>query len=211
MKQRKVTFTNDDGTQLAAVLDLPEDEQPVAYAIFAHCFTCTKNLTAAANIARALSSKRIAVFRFDFAGLGESEGDFSDTTFSSDVRDLVAAARFLEAGYEAPRILIGHSLGGAAVLLAAADVPSVKAVVTIGAPGHPRHAAGLFKDSREEIERSGKARVDLAGRTFTIRKSFLDDLETHTPEEPSTPRASSPSTRPTTFCPAKRIHFTQET
>src|SRR6185369_14943488 len=117
-----ITFPNGRGEQIAARLELPEDEQPLAYALFAHCFTCSKDLKAVVSISRALSSKRIAVLRFDFTGLGESEGDFSTTTFSSEVSDLVAAAHFLEREYEAPRLLIGHSLGGAAVLAAAAGI-----------------------------------------------------------------------------------------
>ncbi len=183
MKQKKIIFANAEGVELAALLDLPEDEKPIAYALFAHCFTCTKNLSAAANISRALSRKSIAVFRFDFTGLGESEGEFAETNFSSGVHDLVAAARYLGENYAGPRILIGHSLGGAAALQAAGEIPSVKAVATIAAPGHPRHAAGLFKDSREQIERTGEARVNLAGREFTIKKQFLDDLEAQDPAE----------------------------
>lgn len=182
MRQKKITFTNAEGVELAALLDLPEDEQPVAFALFAHCFTCGKNLTAAVNISRALARRRIAVFRFDFTGLGESEGDFAETTFSSDVGDLVAAARFLEEHYRGPSILIGHSLGGAAVLQAAGLIPSTLAVVTIGAPCHPRHLASLLADSRARIEATGKATVRLAGREFTIKKSFLEDLEKQSPE-----------------------------
>ncbi|HEY7746891.1 MAG TPA: alpha/beta fold hydrolase, partial [Desulfuromonadales bacterium] len=177
MKQKNITFANDQGLQLAALLDLPEDEQPLAYALFAHCFTCSKNLAAAMHIARALSRRRIAVLRFDFTGLGESEGEFAATTFSSNVRDLIAAARFLEEHYQAPRILVGHSLGGTAVLEAAGAIPSVAAVATIAAPCHPRHVAALFKEAREEIERAGEATVNLAGREFDIRREFLDDLE----------------------------------
>ncbi len=123
MRQKKITFPGAEGAKLAAVLDLPEDENPLAFALFAHCFTCGKNLAAAAHIAHALSQRCIAVLRFDFAGLGESDGEFADTTFSSDMADLVAAARYLQEHHQAPRILIGHSLGGAAVLAAAADIP----------------------------------------------------------------------------------------
>ena len=183
MKQRKITFPNAQGEQLTGLLALPEDEQPLAYALFAHCFTCSKNLAAAANIAQALARRRIAVLRFDFTGLGESEGAFADSTFSSDVSDLVAAARYLEEHYQSPRILIGHSLGGAAVLQAAPQIPSVAAIATIAAPAHPSHASKLFGSAREEIERQGEATVQLAGRPFTIRKSFLDDLEAQKPEQ----------------------------
>ncbi|BCR03174.1 osmotically inducible protein C [Desulfuromonas versatilis] len=183
MKQKRITFPNAEGLELAALLDLPEDEQPIAYALFAHCFTCSKNLSAAANIARALCRRRIAVLRFDFTGLGESEGEFADTNFSSSLRDLVAAARYLEENHEGPSILIGHSLGGAAVLQAAGEIPAVKAVATIAAPGHPRHAARLFEGVREQIEKSGEAKVDLGGGEFTIKKQLLDDLEAQDPTE----------------------------
>lgn len=183
MKQKKVTFANEEGIQLNGLLDLPEDERPIAFGLFAHCFTCSKNLAAAANISRALSRRRIAVLRFDFTGLGESAGEFAETTFSSDVRDLVAAARFLEENHQAPRILVGHSLGGAAVLQAAGEIPSVTAVATLAAPAHPRHAARLFGAARAEIERSGQATVELAGRPFTISQRFLDDLEAQQPEQ----------------------------
>lgn len=183
MKQRKVTFPNAQGEQLTGLLALPEDEQPLAYALFAHCFTCSKNLAAAGHIAQALARRRIAVLRFDFTGLGESEGEFAASTFSSDVGDLVAAAAFLEEHYQSPRILIGHSLGGAAALQAAPRIASVAAVATLAAPAHPAHAGKLFGAAREQIERQGEATVELAGRPFTIRKSFLDDLEAQQPEQ----------------------------
>ncbi len=183
MKQRKVTFPNAEGVQLAALLNLPEDEGPIAFALFAHCFTCTKNIIAAANIARALSRQRIAVLRFDFTGLGESQGEFAETTFSSQIGDLIAAARFLEQEYEAPKILIGHSLGGTAVLHAAARLPSTRAVATLAAPCDPAHILGLLQGSREEIERSGEARVMIAGRPFTLRKEFIADIEAQNPRE----------------------------
>lgn len=183
MKSEKVRFKNMAGTELAAVLEWPEDEKPLGYAIFAHCFTCTKNILAAINISRALSRQRIAVLRFDFTGLGESGGEFEATTFSDNVDDIVAASRFLAEKHSPPDILIGHSLGGAAVLQAAGLIPAVRAVATIGAPYHPDHAMHLFETSREEIERKGEAKVSLAGRSFTIRKSFLDDLGNHDPAE----------------------------
>lgn len=181
MNSRKITFPNARGEQLAARLELPEDRPPLAYALFAHCFTCSKDLKAVVNIARALSSRGIAVLRFDFTGLGESEGEFAATTFSSEVSDLVAAARFLAADYQAPALLIGHSLGGAAVLAAAADIPSAAAIVTIGAPFDPaglRHTLGV---TTARIEQAGQATVTLGGREFTIRKSLLDDLEAQQP------------------------------
>lgn len=183
MNTRKVSFANSRGEQLAARLELPDDEKPVAYALFAHCFTCTKNLKAVVNITRAMSARRIAVLRFDFTGLGESEGDFSLTTFSSEVNDLVEAARFLEREYQAPRLLVGHSLGGAAVLAAAAEIPAAAAVATIAAPFDPAHLRLLLGESAEEIENRGEATVRLGGNDFTIRKKLLDDLEAQRPEE----------------------------
>lgn len=183
MNTKKITFPNARGEQLAARLELPDDEQPVAYAIFAHCFTCSKNIKAAVNISRAMSSRRIAVLRFDFTGLGESEGDFAATTFSSEVSDLVAAAQFLEREYAAPRLLVGHSLGGAAVLAAAAAIASTTAIATIAAPFDPAHLRNLLGESAEEIERLGQATANIGGRDFTIGKSLLDDLEAQRPAE----------------------------
>jgi putative redox protein len=183
MNAKRIAFPNTRGEQLAARLDLPEDERPIAYALFAHCFTCSKDLTAVVHIARALCSRGMAVLRFDFTGLGESEGDFSATSFSSEVKDLVAAARFLEREYEAPRLLIGHSLGGTAVLAAAAEIPSATAVATIGAPFRPAHVRGLLGESAEQIKQNGRATVSISGREFSIRKSLLDDLESQQPAE----------------------------
>jgi putative redox protein len=177
MNFEKVTFENEEGVQLAGRIDFPINEKPAAFALFAHCFTCSKNLKAVANVSRALNAEGIAVLRFDFTGLGESEGDFADTNFSSNVADLVAAAQFLCAEFEAPKILIGHSLGGAAVLQAAAGVPSAEAIVTIAAPCSPSHIAHLLESKREVIESEGEAEVQLAGRKFRIKKQFLDDLD----------------------------------
>lgn len=176
MQTQRLTFKGATGAQLSARLELPVGEQPVAFALFAHCFTCTKQYKAVVNISRALSRERVGVLRFDFTGLGESEGDFAETTFSSNVGDLVAAARYLEREYQAPSILIGHSLGGAAVLQAAHELPECKAVVTIAAPAEPRHVKKHLKSSIEDIETRGAAEVLLAGRPFTITKKFLDDL-----------------------------------
>jgi len=144
MNTRRINFPNVRGELLAARLELPDDEQPLAYALFAHCFTCSKDLTAVVHISRALSSRRIAVLRFDFTGLGESKGEFAATTFSSEVSDLVAAAAFLEREYQAPRLLIVHSLGGAAVLAAAERIPATAAVATIAAPFHPDNLRGML-------------------------------------------------------------------
>ena len=176
MKSLKVKFTNKNNEQLAARLDLPLGQHPVAYALFAHCFTCSKNLLAVNNISNALTQHGIAVFRFDFTGLGESSGDFADTNFSTNVEDLISAANYLEANYDAPQLLIGHSLGGAAVLQASALLDSVRAVATIGAPAEPPHVLHLLQEGIEEIEAKGFATVDIGGRPFTIKKQFLDDL-----------------------------------
>ncbi len=177
MKSQKLTFQNNRGATLSARLELPVDDIPVAYALFAHCFTCSKNLHAVGNISRALNADRIAVLRFDFTGLGESGGDFADTNFSSNVDDVIAAAEFLKQEYEAPTILIGHSLGGAAVLQAASRIPSSVAVATIGAPCSPNHVQRLLTDSIDEIQKEGEAEISIAGRPFTIKKQFLDDLD----------------------------------
>lgn len=171
-----VQFENDSGHALAGQLYLPAGEAR-AYAVFAHCFTCTKNLTASRNIAGAMSEQGIGTLVFDFTGLGRSEGDFSDSNFSTNVTDLVAAADFLAAEYQAPTLLVGHSLGGTAVLKAAAAIDSARAVATIGSPSHARHVAHLVATEREVIERDGEAEVLLAGRPFKIRKQFLDDIE----------------------------------
>jgi putative redox protein len=168
-------FSGADGQQLAATLDLP-DTPPVAYALFAHCFTCGMNVLAAKRIATALAAHGIAVLRFDFTGIGASEGEFANTTFSSNVADLVRAADHLRETKMAPAILIGHSLGGAAVLAAAEDVPEAKAVVTIAAPSDPVHVTGMFKDRVEDIRRNGDVEVQLAGRPFRIKREFLDDV-----------------------------------
>ena len=176
MQFKKLEFTNSTGQKLSARIDLPADQDPIACALFAHCFTCSKNIKAISHISRALTREGIAVLRFDFTGLGESEGDFADTNFSSNVEDLVMAAEFMADNYHAPKILIGHSLGGAAVLQAAAKIPSAVAVITIAAPADPGHVSRALGNSREIIERRGEANVDLAGRTFKIKKQFLEDL-----------------------------------
>jgi putative redox protein len=177
MQFQEIVFPNSKGERLAARLDLPADEKPVAYAIFAHCFTCTKNFKAVVNINRALAREGIAVLRFDFTGLGESEGEFEETNFSTNVADLVAASRYLEDSYEGPKLLIGHSLGGAAVLRAAEYIPSCVAVATIAAPAELSHLRNALGNSLEVIDREGAAEVNLAGRTFKITKQFVDDLE----------------------------------
>lgn len=175
MVTQKLEFEGGNGARLAARLDLPVG--PVrGFAIFAHCFTCSKDLNATRRISSGLSSKGIAVLRFDFTGLGSSEGEFSSTNFSSNVADLVRAANMLREEYEAPGLLIGHSLGGAAVLVAASAIPELKAVVTIGAPADASHVVQNFSAHVENIEKDGKAEVSLGGRKFTIEKQFLEDL-----------------------------------
>ncbi len=177
MHTESLTLPGADGHALAASLELPADLTPRAYALFAHCFTCTRNIRAAVHIARALAERGIATLRFDFTGLGESEGEFADTTFSTNVDDIVAAARFLDREYDAPALLVGHSLGGAAVLQAAARIPSARAVATVGAPCEPGHVVEHFADRLDAIRREGQATVRLAGRPFTIRREFVEDLE----------------------------------
>ena len=175
MPTERFQFTGSEGQQLAAALDLPEGRIS-AYALFAHCFTCGKDGLAAKRIAVALSAKGIAVLRFDFTGLGSSEGEFANSTFSSNVADLVRAADHLRETRQAPALLIGHSLGGAAILAAANQIAEAKAVVTIAAPSDPAHVTGLFADSVEKIRNDGKAKVSLAGRPFTITREFIDDI-----------------------------------
>lgn len=179
MQDKRIEFKNRDGLKLSANLSLPVNGKIRAYALFAHCFTCNKNLKAIHNIKDALNTKGYALLRFDFTGLGESGGDFSETNFSSNVEDLIDAANFLAQSYEAPRLIIGHSLGGAAAILAASQIPSIEAVCTIAAPSDPTHVQHLIQDQIEEIKANGKANVKLAGRTFTIKEQFLHDLENH--------------------------------
>ena len=178
MPTERFQFAGSEGELLAASLDLPERE-PIAYALFAHCFTCGKDVLAARRIAVALAAKGIAVLRFDFTGLGSSEGDFANSTFSSNVADLVRAADHLRATRKGATILIGHSLGGAAILAAAGRIPDAKAVVTIAAPSDPAHVTGLFADRIEDIRKHGKVEVSLAGRPFHIKREFLDDIAEH--------------------------------
>lgn len=177
-QSRRVEFAGALGETLAARLDLPNG-QPRAFALFAHCFSCSKDILAASRIARRLTASGFAVLRFDFTGLGQSEGDFANTNFSSNIADLIAAAGYLEAEFEAPALLIGHSLGGAAVIAAAGKLPSVRAVATIGAPADAAHVTHQFAADLAAIERDGVANVELAGRPFTLKKQFLDDIADH--------------------------------
>ena len=175
MRTERLEFANEKGEKLAALVDLPLGK-PVAFALFAHCFTCGKDNVSAKRISERLAMCGIAVLRFDFTGLGMSEGEFADTHFSSNVDDLVAAGDHLRKTYGAPAILIGHSLGGAAALAAAHRIPDARAVVTISAPSDPAHVVGLFKDHVDKIREQGQVEVQLAGRPFRIKREFLDDV-----------------------------------
>lgn len=178
IRNERIEFPGAAGEMLAARLDRPM-APPVATALFAHCFTCSKEAFAASRISLALAERGIAVLRFDFTGLGSSQGDFANTNFSSNVADLVAAAEFMGSGIGAPSLLIGHSLGGAAVLAAAGSITAATAVVTINAPAGPEHVRALLTGSLDEIESAGEAEVTLGGRKFKIRRQFLEDLEGH--------------------------------
>jgi putative redox protein len=175
MRSEKVTFPGSSGTPLAGRLDMP-DAQPQAFALFAHCFTCSKDVLAASRIAQALTGFGIAVLRFDFTGLGGSDGDFANTNFTSNIADLVNAADYLRNNHTAPRILVGHSLGGAAVLAVAEHIPEARAVATIGAPVGTEHLLHLLDESRHEIEETGEAEICLAAGPFRIRKQLLEDI-----------------------------------
>ncbi|TVR22119.1 MAG: alpha/beta fold hydrolase [Ilumatobacter sp.] len=175
---RRIRFPGSLGGELAARLDLPAGP-PRAFALLAHCFTCTADLSALRRLASGLTERGIAVVRFDFTGLGSSEGEFGNTDFTSNVGDLVAAADWMREHHAAPQLLVGHSLGGAAVVVAAEQIPEVRAVATLGAPSDTEHLVGWFAESLDEIERAGSAEVDLVGRRFTISAGFVDDLRRH--------------------------------
>lgn len=181
-RREKLTFINRDGLELAGMLELPAGE-PRAWALFAHCFTCGKDNIAASRIARALAAAGIAVLRFDFTGLGGSDGDFANTDFSSNVQDLVSAADFLREHYQTPQLLIGHSLGGTAVLAAAHHIREARGVITLAAPSSPEHVQKQFQCDIEQLRRDGEAEVELAGRTFRLKRSFLEDIETYRLDE----------------------------
>lgn len=177
MQIKSLSIPNREGIPLAARLDMPSGTQPSAMVLYAHCFTCNKNLKAAANLSRGLVARGLAVCRFDFTGLGESAGAFADTTFSSNVSDLEDVSAFLEQGYTAPQLIIGHSLGGAAVIQAAGRLAAVRAVVTIGAPADPRHVLNHLAQVRPQIETQGQASVQMDGRTFIFKAGFIKDLD----------------------------------
>ena len=175
MKTKNIEIAKSNGS-LFARLEVPANGKVRHYAIFAHCFTCNSNLSVVRYISRTLTNHGFGVVRFDFTGLGRSSGEFADSNFSGNVEDLLTVANYLEKEYQAPAMLIGHSLGGAAVLAAAAHLDSVKAMVTIGAPAEVDHVTHLFADGLEEIEETGSAEVNIGGRPFRIKKQFVEDL-----------------------------------
>jgi putative redox protein len=177
MRSKKITFKNSQGQLLSGILDFPVIGEAGLFAIFAHCFTCSKNLKTIDTISRALTDQNIAVLRFDFTGLGQSQGAFSDTNFSTNITDLENAYSFLEDNYEAPQLIIGHSLGGAAVLHVSKHLKAIQAVATIGAPAEPEHVRHLFDAGTSELKTKGEAEVNIGGRPFKVKKQFLDDLE----------------------------------
>jgi alpha/beta superfamily hydrolase len=177
MRTERASFAGGQGTLLGGRLDLPDDGAPRAFAVFAHCFGCTKNFKTIGNVDRMLTAAGLGVLRFDFTGLGDSEGDFADTNFTSNVSDVAAAARFLEENYQPPRLLIGHSLGGAAVMQAASSVKSARAVVTMAAPSDLTDLGETIVSQAPEIEQTGEAEVVLIGRRFHVKKQLIDDLE----------------------------------
>ena len=176
MYTKNIQFTNKQGLLLDGNIDFPIDKKPLSYALFAHFFTGSQNFTAVRNISRALTHNRIAVMRFDFSGLGKSEGKFEDSNFSTNIDDLISAATYLKENYDSPKIIVGHSLGGAAAIFAADKIESIQAIVTIGAPSNPSHVEHLFEDHLENIHLDGEATFEISGRPFTIKKHFLEDL-----------------------------------
>lgn len=177
MRFQKITFQNTEGNELSGRIDFPLVGKPSAFVLFAHCFTCSKNLKSVEHISQAFTQKGMAVLRFDFTGLGQSKGDFSDTNFTSNLSDLRDAYEYLEENFEAPQIMVGHSLGGAAVLHIAGQLPGVRAVATVGAPSTPTHVSHLLDAGREELNKNGEAEISIGGRPFKMKKQFLDDLE----------------------------------
>lgn len=184
MRTRKVFFTNHSGDKLSGLLDFPLSQKPKAYALFAHCFTCSKDLKAVSNISRGLTDHNIAVLRFDFTGLGQSQGDFAKTGFGSNLMDLLAAYNYLKAEHgHPPQLLIGHSLGGSAALHVAHRMPAVRAVVSIGAPFEPSHVQHLLGDKIQELKDKGQVEVSIGERPFVLGRQFLEDLEASTARE----------------------------
>lgn len=177
MRFQKISFKNSNNEELSGRIDFPLIARPTAFVLFAHCFTCSKNLKSVEHISQAFTAQGMAVLRFDFTGLGQSKGDFSDTNFSTNLSDLRDAYSYLEEHFQAPQIMVGHSLGGAAVLHVSGELEAVKAVATIGAPSAPTHVAHLLDGGKKELEETGEAEVNIGGRPFKMKKQFLDDLE----------------------------------
>ncbi|GAB1855822.1 bifunctional alpha/beta hydrolase/OsmC family protein [Flavobacteriaceae bacterium MHTCC 0001] len=177
MNRERLTIKNAKGHNLQAYLELPADQKPHYYAIFAHCFTCSSNLSAVKNISRALTSHGFGVVRFDFTGLGRSEGEFAESYFSANVDDLIAVNNYITEQYQAPGLLVGHSLGGAAVIVAASRLENIKAVATVGAPSTVNHVTHLFSHGIEEVKQKGEVEVNIGGRPFKINKEFVQDFD----------------------------------
>ncbi|UNY99902.1 alpha/beta fold hydrolase [Zhouia spongiae] len=177
MKSTVLSIRNKKGHNLYAYLELPANQKPRHYAVFAHCFTCSSSFTAVRNVSRALTGHGFAVVRFDFTGLGKSEGEFAESHFSANVEDLLAVYDYLEKNYQAPCLFVGHSLGGAAVLAAAAKLPEVKAVATISAPAEVSHVKNLFSHQFEEVHAKGNVEVNIGGRPFVIDQDFVEDFD----------------------------------
>lgn len=175
-KTINVEFKNDKGLKISGRLDVPKDQEPEGYAIYSHCFTCGKNISAASRISKALANHGIACLRFDFSGIGESEGEFSDHNYSSSVKDILSAAKFLEENYDAPKLLIGHSFGGVATLGASKIIDDIKAVITIAAPSHPDHILSHFDCQVEEILKDGQGEVEILGKKLVLTKEFIEDV-----------------------------------
>ena len=176
MKRQKLNIPNKKGQILNAYLELPANQKPSIYTIFAHCFTCTSSLSAVKNISRSLTNHGFGVVRFDFTGLGRSEGEFQDSHFSANVSDLIAVNNFISENYQAPALLVGHSLGGAAVLVAASKLNNIKTVATVGAPADVNHVKHLFSHGIEDVETKGEVEINIGGRPFKINKDFVDDF-----------------------------------
>ncbi|OEK07812.1 osmotically inducible protein C [Flavivirga aquatica] len=176
MKSSKLYIENNKGLKLQAYLELPANQKPNNYAVFAHCFTCSSALGAVKNISRVLTQYGFGVVRFDFTGLGRSEGEFANSHFSANVEDLIAVSQYMEANYEAPSLLVGHSLGGAAVLSAAYQLKNIKAVATVGAPATVSHVTHLFSHGIEEVKQKGEVEVNIGGRPFKINNEFVEDF-----------------------------------
>ena len=187
--QTRLRFNNRQNIKLSAILHEPNIGKPLAYALYAHCFTCTKSIKAAVIIADALAQRGIAIMRFDFTGLGGSKGAFEDSNFSTNIDDLIDAAHFLEQQYQAPQLLVGHSLGGTAMLAAAQHIESAKAVATIGSPSEPNHILHLLEEHLRDLQNDGQTDVELAGRPFTFKQSFVDDIRKHEIDYPKLRKA----------------------